>query len=170
MRKETIKIYQFHELTDEAKQKALEQFYDINVDHSWWDFTYEDAENVGMKLTAFDLDRSTIDGEPTIGALESIEAILENHGKGCDTHTLAGEWKQTFQNAYHALDLLYAIDCPAPDVEEFIKESEEEYFHLLKDKYLSILQKEYEYLTSEEAIIETIEANEYEFTEDGELY
>jgi predicted transcriptional regulator len=32
-----------------------------------------------------------------------------------------------------------------------------------------MLQKEYEYLTSEEAIIETIEANEYEFTEKGEM-
>jgi hypothetical protein len=32
------------------------------------------------------------------------------------------------------------------------------------------LETEYDYLTSEEAIIETIEANEYEFTEDGELY
>jgi len=33
-----------------------------------------------------------------------------------------------------------------------------------------MLQKEYEYETSEEAIVETIKANEYEFTEDGNLY
>jgi len=32
-----------------------------------------------------------------------------------------------------------------------------------------MLQKEYEYQMSDEAIIETIEANEYEFTENGKL-
>lgn len=32
------------------------------------------------------------------------------------------------------------------------------------------LEKEYGYLTSREAIVETIEANEYEFTEDGSIY
>jgi hypothetical protein len=31
------------------------------------------------------------------------------------------------------------------------------------------LEKEYEYLTSDESIIETIHANEYEFTEDGKI-
>ena len=37
-------------------------------------------------------------------------------------------------------------------------------------KLYNDLQKEYEYLTSEEAIIESIEANDYEFTEEGEIY
>jgi hypothetical protein len=32
------------------------------------------------------------------------------------------------------------------------------------------LQKEYEYLTSENAILETLEINDYEFTEDGNIY
>ena len=32
-----------------------------------------------------------------------------------------------------------------------------------------MLRNEYEYLTSEEAVIESIRANEYEFTEDGKL-
>ncbi len=32
------------------------------------------------------------------------------------------------------------------------------------------LEREYDYLTSGEAIIETIRANEYYFTEDGTLY
>ena len=32
-----------------------------------------------------------------------------------------------------------------------------------------LLRDEYEYLTSDEVVQEAIEANEYEFTEDGEL-
>jgi hypothetical protein len=42
----------------------------------------------------------------------------------------------------------------------------------LKDilyEYLEMLRQEYEYQTSEEAIIETIEANEYTFLEDGTM-
>jgi len=32
------------------------------------------------------------------------------------------------------------------------------------------LQHEHDYLTSEEAIIETIEANDYDFTANGDIY
>jgi hypothetical protein len=32
------------------------------------------------------------------------------------------------------------------------------------------IQNEFEYLQSKEAIIETIKANDYDFTEDGKLY
>jgi hypothetical protein len=32
------------------------------------------------------------------------------------------------------------------------------------------LEKEYEYLTSEETIKESLIANEYDFTEDGKIY
>lgn len=48
-------------------------------------------------------------------------------------------------------------------------ELESEYFNLLLEDYRIMLNKEYEYLTSDEVIKETIEANEYEFTEDGKL-
>ena len=39
----------------------------------------------------------------------------------------------------------------------------------LLNAYWKILYDDYEYLTSEEAIKETIEANEYDFDEDGNL-
>ena len=38
-------------LSDKAKQKAIEKFYDINVDYDWWDSVYEDAKNIGLKIT-----------------------------------------------------------------------------------------------------------------------
>jgi len=41
-------------------------------------------------------------------------------------------------------------------------------YNLIKD-YKDLLQQEYEYQTSKKAVIETIEANEYEFTKDGKL-
>mgnify|MGYP001610197951 FL=1 len=45
----------------------------------------------------------------------------------------------------------------------------EEFLRDLEHAYLGMLRREYEYETSAEAIRETVIANEYEFTEDGEL-
>jgi len=38
--------YSFDELSEEAKQKAIEKLYDINVDYEWWDFLFEDFANI----------------------------------------------------------------------------------------------------------------------------
>jgi len=52
-------VYKFDELSDEAKQQSIENLYDLNVDYEWWDCTYEDAENIGLKISEFDLDRAS---------------------------------------------------------------------------------------------------------------
>ena len=36
---ETV-VYDFDELSDEAKQKAINNLSDINVDYGWWEFQY----------------------------------------------------------------------------------------------------------------------------------
>jgi hypothetical protein len=41
------------------------------------------------------------------------------------------------------------------------------WFKDLIEEYISFLHKEMEYLLSDESVDETIEINEYEFTEDG---
>ena len=57
MKTHTINTYSFNELSEEAQQKAIENLSDINVNFDWWNFTYEDAKNIGLKITSFDLDR-----------------------------------------------------------------------------------------------------------------
>ena len=56
----TINLYQFSELSDEAKEKAISNLSDINVDFDWWTNTYEDAARIGLKITSFDLDRNCV--------------------------------------------------------------------------------------------------------------
>lgn len=51
------KIYKFEELSDKAKQKVIEDNYCWNVEHNWWEFVYEDAAQLGIKITGFDLGR-----------------------------------------------------------------------------------------------------------------
>ena len=51
-------VFKFEELTEEQKEKTLSKLREINVDHDWWDFIFQDAEEIGLKITSFDLDRN----------------------------------------------------------------------------------------------------------------
>lgn len=151
-------VYRFDELSDKAKQKAIEKRYDINVDFDWWDYMYADAETIGCTIDGFDIDRG---GECSLtceDAPETARLIVENHGETCGTRKLADQYLK--------------------DRMELLGEEEEGDFDALDtifqralgEEYLSLLRQEYEYQTSEAAIIETILANEYEFTEDGRIF
>lgn len=59
MRIKEIKVYAFDELSDEAKDKAINKLYDINVGYEWWDSIYEDARNIGLEIESFDIDRGS---------------------------------------------------------------------------------------------------------------
>lgn len=143
----THTVYTFDELTEEGKRQAIEKLYDINVDYDWWGHVYEDAEQIGLKITGFDLDRYLhATGHLTEDMQQVCKNIISEHGESCATYRLA------IKNQHkHGED----------NEEQFAKDLLEEYAHML--------QSEYEYLTSEEAIIETIQANEYEFDENGGL-
>jgi len=164
MRTKTVNVYQFDELSDEAKEKAIEALRDINVNREWWDSIYDDAENVGLKLTEFDLDRNRhAKGKFTESATYTAEKIMDEHGKECDTYKTAKQ----FLDDLNALTSEYddIEDCP----EDKIEELEDEFLKSILEDYSIMLQKESEYLTKDETIIETIKANEYEFTEDGRI-
>lgn len=161
-----IEVYQFSELSDDAKQKALETMFDINIDHDWYESTYEDAENVGLKITAFDIDRgSYCEGDFTGTAEDTAERILTDHGDTCETYATAkaflAERAEILRQANRdgdENDDAYEDELETLD-DQFLKD-------ILED-YLTILRDEYEYQTSTEAIVETIEANEYGFTAEG---
>ncbi len=154
METRTYKVYKFDELTDEGKEKAIQNLSDINVDRDWWELIDDDAKTIGLTIDGFGLDRDKhVDGSLCMSVQDSIKAIYENHGKNCETYVLAEEYEENIKN------------CIADDVPDM----EDEYERALKEEYASILQKEYEYLTSDEAIIETIQANDYDFTEDGKI-
>ena len=78
------KTFKFDELSEEAKEKALENLYDINIDHNWWDFIYCDAEEVGVKIEEFDLHHRTIKVELCEYMDEVIESILKHFGEKCE--------------------------------------------------------------------------------------
>ena len=195
MRTEEINIYQFSELSEDAKQKALENLSDINLGYEWWESTFYDAKQVGIEITGFDIYRRYIITKK-INLEFTCDEILKNHGETCETYSLAEnvlkkysitEWRkerieyflQKLKDANpdffeewpeKEIERYNLWDSILDDVVEQIKELETEFTEDIKYVYLSILENEYEYLTSEKYIIETIEANKYEFTANGDLY
>jgi len=170
-----ITLYKFAELSDEAQQKAIEKLLDINVDYEWWEFTYEDAKRIGLEITSFDLDRNLhAKGDLLWSAPEIANKIITEHGESCDTYSLA----KTFLTDYDKLvekysdgkDLTRVAEDNECDFDNDADELEEDFRKDLLEEYAQILSKEYYYLTSKESIIESIESNDYDFTEDGELY
>lgn len=159
-----IKLYEFSELSEEAKERVLSEHWDINIGFEWWDGVYEDAEQIGLKITGFNLDHKSISGQFINSAPETAESILLNHGKMCETYKTA----KLFLDDLNELTGKYPNieDCP----EDAIEALEDDFIQSLLEDYRIMLDNEYEYKTSDEAIIETIEANEYVFTEDGEIY
>jgi hypothetical protein len=163
-------VYTFDELTEKAQQKAIENLYDINIDHNWWGSTYEDAEQIGLKITSFDLDRNRhATGDFLLNAAEVAQNILNNHGPDCSTFKTATafleEWQPVFNNYMNENH----EDYESRDAEGQLQDIEGEFLNSLLEDYSILLQNESEYLQSREAIIEIIQANEYEFTEDGKL-
>jgi hypothetical protein len=148
MRTITVKFYQYDELpTEEAKQRAREWFADGQFDYDWWDFTYEDAERIGLRITSFDCERHNIEGELLDSVNDVCKKIIAEHGKSTPTYKLA-----------KAVDLRKSNDNEGMVYD---------FRHALLEEYLSILIKDVEYMQSTEAIEYNIRANEYEFTENG---
>jgi len=165
------KVYKFKELNETAKQKAIEKLIDINVEYNWWQFVYEDAEQIGLKITGFDIDRGNYcNGDFTLSANEVAQNIINNHGEQCKTYKTAVEFMEEWQPVFADYMDETNENYESKESEDKLMELEEDFKKSLCEDYRIILSNEYEYLTSEEAIIETIEINEYEFTADGKLF
>ena len=162
------KVYKFGELSAEAHSKVIETLGEINTQCDWWDSVYEDAAQIGITITEFDLYHRTIDGNFEDYPETIAQEIVENHGEQCETHktaTLYLKNRAALLNKYpddedgdRGAEGEDAID----DLNIGFKRS------ILKD-YRESLSREYDYLTSREAVIELIDSNGYEFTEKGKL-
>ena len=174
-----ITIYQFDELDEIAQEKAIETCSGYNVNHDWWEHTCDqDAATIGLKITGFDLYRGTIEGDLSEYLLDSCKLIRINHGKDTETFDTARQYLEEYIEAYKVWrkeqDEEEYHDGMTPYwwLYEFRYSDEADvvtnnYKKALLQDYLIILQKEYDYLTSREGIINTIRANEYDFLANG---
>ncbi len=160
----TVTSYEFDELSSKAKEVARDWFREGALDYEWWDSVYEDAKNVGLKITEFDTGRHFIGAELTVNPIDSAQAVVADHGKDTATYKIASSFLKSVKNP----DDRGVWDRTAP--REVIEEMGEEYLSNLKDAYLQTLIDEAEYLTSDEQVDESIRANEYEFHKNGKRF
>ncbi len=156
MKKIITEVFTFDELNDKAKDNARAWAREHTTDYEWWESTYEDAKTIGLEITRFDLDRSRHAKGKLLQSAEQVATnILKEHGEVCDTHKLATAFKKDLE------------DATSDDAKDIVREDFE---RDLIEEYSVMLQKESEYIVSDEAIDETIEANEYTFTKDGKRF
>lgn len=173
MRTITKQAYKFSELNKTAKQKAIEDNQDINFDSGcwWWDCIFEDAAEIGLELMGFDVDSGNYcygEFKGNNQTADVAEMILKNHGKDCGTFKTAEKFILDRTVILVKVRLLgneedydeYFDNCGMFDLEEQFKKD------ILKD-YLQMLRSHKDYLISRQGIIDTFEANEYEFDKDG---
>lgn len=177
----TITLYKFDELSEEAQNNAFSKLGNINVDHDWWDHIYEDAKTIGLEIEEFYLDLKKIAGALNEYLLDCCRSIRHNHGKECETFKTAQQYLPEYIQAFVKWKEENKDDDDYPQhwkpvdwLEEFkytdeANEITNEFSKALLQDYLIMLEEEYDYLTSEETIKESIEANEYLFHEDGTL-
>ncbi len=204
-----IKLYEFAELNEDAKSKALKELFDINVFDDWYDFIYDDfvsiAQTIGITVNRKKIyfrgfysqgDGSAFEASASLpGLLNGIAwqnwksyapqleldlslpeidrrllkllqdskidcyGEIRQPGRGYNVSAvLVRDFPNNFRRYAHVNQQLDRVEMWLDDIADTIN------FHLYKS-----LRDEYDYQTREQAIIETIEANEYSFSADGKL-
>ena len=170
MKTKTYKTWKFKELSDELKNKVIENYANINTDYEWWETVWDDAENMGLRITDFNIELNTTTGKWVKDACHTANQIIKNFNPKCGTHITA----ETFLNDSDKIVKSAERDENGVFISEYgldkqLDEVEAQFLcDVLKD-YSVLFREEYEHLTSRKTIIETIEANDYDFTEDGKI-
>lgn len=190
MRTEQINVFTFDELSESAKQKAIERFRDVQ--YNWWESVYEwlkdtypQYEDCQINFSGFS---SQGDGASFTFRLDS--AYFE---KWVETLNIP-EWKKAilvhytpqfygkrnssrYSHKYSVTIEFESEDHNYENIDKFKNEMYVDFLELLRSDYYfhcdqlyRTLENEYDYLTSDECIIESIEANGYEFLENGDLF
>jgi hypothetical protein len=166
-----VTLFAINELTDEVKSKVLDKFRDINVNDDWRDSIYDDAKEIGLKITSFNLDRNRhAKGKFLLAANEVAQNILNNHGKSCETYKTASSFIEDWQPIFNDYMDESSEKYESKETEEKLQEMEDSFLDSLLEDYSIMLQKEYEYLMEDKAVEETIIANEYQFLENGKRF
>lgn len=164
MKEITIQTYKFNELSDSARKKVIEKHWDLLSFHAWWDFIYDDAKRLGLKINEFDIHHHTIDITYQDDPDDVANGILEEWGEGTDLHIYAKE----YLSRYKQIEQLVEDDEILPSDE--LNELNDYFLRKLGKCFLHFLQSEYDWRISEEAICEELEILDYDFTADGRRF
>ena len=195
-----VNVYQFDELNNKAKEKAREWYRDGGFDYPWWDFIYDDfkerAKEAGFDVTniywsgfysqgdgamfEYDYisDKLRLDFINTLGLSQMRKDWLINNtmtsGKGLHrghyyhknscSHNIY--WEVDNGDLHWATNFHIWVESFAADFEEYVIDI---YKDLCCELYRD-LENTWDEINSDEAVDETIMANEDVFDEDGNRF
>ena len=158
-----INLYEFKELSKEVQEKVIQDNWNINVEYSnWWEGVYEDSQRIGLKLTGFNLDYNTIEGEFLLSPIEVSQNIINEHGENCNTFKLSLDFQEQWQPIFNDYMNEESANYESRELEIKMQSLEDNYLKSLLKEYLKMLNNEYEYLTTKEAIINSLDGNTFE--------
>jgi len=173
------KAYQFEELDEQTKQKAIDNCRYRNVDDDfWYEFIEEDLYSVGIELRSFDINRGNYAHLFIDNMFISCDKIIKFYGLNCEIYKIAQRYIEESDFIKDKIDNLECIENDDSDEEHLdklfhldkdLEDLDEEYYKEFSEEVLSMLRKEFEYVTSDEHIIECFDINQCEFTENGKL-
>lgn len=195
MRQQTVNIYTFDELSDAAKQKAIDaaRYWDVQ-DSEWWDFVYDNSKSVAA-LMGIDIDRIYFSGfwsqgdgacfeGPYSYERDSVNRVKEYAPQDSELHeiaeALAAIQKRNFYQLHattyhsgfyqHSGCMRVNVERDSANYQDMTSDAESDLIDALRafaDWIYSRLESEYEYLTSDEYVKERLSDSGLEFTEDG---
>lgn len=194
MRTETINVYKFNELSEQAKQKAIEDYRNLERDFSWLpddikeellqDDRFERVENIVYSLSYCQGDGLSFscDGFSDETLLKAFNSVL-GEGKERCARVLVDEFGWMFKTRHNNGNYCYASNSDVvkydgawhhDNIEGVLDEVRD---YLAEEVYLpkcreleSYGYSLIEYEDSDECIIESLEINGWEFLESGEFY
>jgi len=158
------KVYQFSELSESAKQTAIEWYRNReSEDYSFvWDNIKDDAKEIGLKIISLD-DHKSNEGEFMLSAAEVAANIIRNHGNECETYKTAISFLEEWEPAFSAY-------IETEEKESELMDIEERFLQSLLEDYRIMYNQDIEAQNEDEYIIDAITANEYYFTKDGKIF
>lgn len=177
----TEKLFLYDELSDNAKERALEWAPDINVDHEWWNYDgILDVEQNkwakwGLKDCLFSYDKIYFDldqgGYLAFENLKVSDKEVFRRALGIPKKLWAKVYysfsRQDRRDGDTFLELEHQSNEEFTGNEVMILDRAVAQFNDWREEAHCQLRREYEYQTSREAVEEAYRANEYTFTEEG---
>jgi len=159
-----INVYKFEELDKQTKEKVIENYRHINVDDfQWYDWIKDDFNRLGLEIQEFDLGRRNYVKIYIENFEDTSKSIIEHFG---DSVAI----KQTAKNYIDEYEKILSNFKEDEDIERELEILDEQYEKEYSEDILSYLRANYESDISDEAVIDTIEANDYDFTWNGEIF
>lgn len=171
----TIKTYQIDELPENIQKKIIDEFRGINVEYWEWSHAIEEIiNNAGFILISFDLDRKEIELIPNYDFHSSALIIVNNKEEHSEefvkiSENFCSEWSKLVNKYSDGIQLDKVSEENGYEFDREANELEKEYLQEISGEALLMLQREFDWLCSDETIFDTIRANEYEFTKGGQF-